>query len=288
MFQSVKEGKITWQIILYRLTPLAVFHASGLTLGNSAYKFLSVAYIQILKSLSPVMILLVAFMIGKEKPSAIQLGIVSIICGGVVLASTGELQFSLVGFVLQLLAILTDVGRMTLIDILMVDVKLDSLSMLYYLSPLSSVMIFFGFIFFELDATFPWGRIFLDPSFGSALLFSGVLAFCLNIAVFVGVAHSSSVIIGVSGLLKDMILVASSVLFFGSPITMQQIFGYGVSIVGLSYYREFRADPQKASEKVCAFVARAAAVLGVVSKGEGSGAGDESESFLSTDKATTA
>jgi drug/metabolite transporter (DMT)-like permease len=258
--------------------PLAAFHASGLTLGNSAYKYLSVAYIQILKSLSPVMILLVAFIIGKEKPSIIQLSIVCVICGGVVLASTGELQFSLVGFILQLSAILTDVGRMTLIDNLMVDIKLDSLSMLYYLSPLSSVMIFLGFLFFELDGNFPWARIFLDPQFGGALVLSGVLAFCLNIAVFVGVAHSSSVIIGVSGLIKDMILVVSSVVFFGSPITLQQIVGYMISIVGLTYYREYRSDPQKVTNRILALLAKAGAAL----RGEEkiSSTNDESDSFL--------
>lgn len=250
LLQSAKEGKVTRSMLIYRLLPTSFFFAGGLALGNSAYKHLSVAYIQMLKSLNPICILLLAFLLGREKPSVIQLSLVGIICGGVVLASAGELHFSAIGFFLQVSAILLDVCRMTLVDILMVDVKLDSLSMLYYLAPMSSVFILVGFLCFEYDpATFPWARI-LDPTFGSALILNASVAFLLNIAVYVAVANSSSVIIGVSGMAKDMLLVASSVAFFASPITMQQIIGYSISIVGLSWYKEYKVDPARMTERV--------------------------------------
>ena len=258
LLQVAREGKVSRHLYLTRLVPLAFFFAACLTLGNSAYKYLSVAFIQMLKSLTPVCILLVAILIGKEKPSVIQLVLVTVICVGVGLASTGELQFSALGFALQLSAILCDVCRMTIIDVLMVDVKLDSLSMLYYLAPTSSVLIFFVFLLFEYDAaTFPWSRVFFDPSFGSAVLLNGIFAILLNLTVFIAVANTSSVIIGVSGLVKDMLLVVSSVIFLGSPISTQQIIGYAISLSGLNAYREFRSDPPR-------FTARAFEALGRV------------------------
>ena len=247
LFESAKEGKITRSMLLTRLLPLSLFFALGLVLGISAYKYLSVAYIQMLKSLSPVCILLVAFLIGKEKPSTVQLLVVLLICVGVVLATTGELQFSALGFTLQVSAILSDVCRMTLIDVLMVDIKLDSLSMLYYLAPVSSVLIGIGFLVFEYDhSAFPWERVF-DPfsGLGAVLVLNGICAVSLNVVVFLAVGHTSSVIIGVCGLIKDMLLVVSSVLFLGSPITYQQIVGYSISIYGRTLYREFKADPTR-------------------------------------------
>ena len=256
LFQSAREGKVTRQIFLTALVPLACFFAGGLTLGNSAYRYLSVAYIQMLKSLSPVCILIVSFLIGKEKPSIVQLSLVLMICIGVGLASSGEMHFSVVGFVLQVGAILSDVCRMTLIDVLMVDIKLDSLSMLYYLAPISSFLIFLGFLVFEYDpTTFPWSRVF-DPSFGSILLVNGLCAICLNLTVFVAVANTSSVIIGVSGLVKDMLLVTSSVFLFGSPISTQQIVGYSISICGLTLYREYKSDPARMAGKLFDTVGR--------------------------------
>jgi drug/metabolite transporter (DMT)-like permease len=44
--------------------------------GNSAYKYISVAYLQIMKSMTPVPTLLVSFLIGREKPTWAQLLIV--------------------------------------------------------------------------------------------------------------------------------------------------------------------------------------------------------------------
>jgi hypothetical protein len=63
-----------------------------------------------------------------------------------------------------------------------------------------------GFLLIEYNSeTFPWAKV-AEPTFALALLVNGMLAFALNIAVFVAVANTSSVIIGVSGLLKDMLL----------------------------------------------------------------------------------
>lgn len=101
LLSSAREGAVTGQIYRTRILPLSLFFALGLTLGNSAYRFLSVAYIQMLKSMSPVLLLLLAFAIGKEKPSGVQLGLVAAICFGVMLASAGEMHFSAVGATLQ-------------------------------------------------------------------------------------------------------------------------------------------------------------------------------------------
>lgn len=40
-----------------------------------------------------------------------------------------------------------------------------------------------------------------------------------------------------SGVLKDILLVVASLIIFRDPITMTQVFGYGIALVGLIYYR---------------------------------------------------
>ena len=39
------------------------------------------------------------------------------------------------------------------------------------------------------------------------------------------------------GVLKDVLLVAASILIWGTPISALQYFGYGVALCGLVYYR---------------------------------------------------
>jgi hypothetical protein len=65
LLPGVKEGKVTRTVFLRNILPLATFFAFGLVCGNIAYKYLTVAFIQVLKSMTPVPLLLVAFMTGR-------------------------------------------------------------------------------------------------------------------------------------------------------------------------------------------------------------------------------
>lgn len=57
-----------------------------------------------------------------------------------------------------------------------------------------------------------------------------------------------------SGILKDILLVASSMLLFGDPVTGQQFVGYTIALGGLVYYKlgseTLQALAQEATLKV--------------------------------------
>lgn len=40
-----------------------------------------------------------------------------------------------------------------------------------------------------------------------------------------------------SGVLKDIFLVVASLIIFRDPVTTTQVFGYGIALMGLIYYR---------------------------------------------------
>lgn len=115
-FPGVKDAKVTATVIISKVMPLSICFAFSLVCGNTAYKYLSVAYIQMIKSMTPVLMLLIAFLIGRERISLLQLSIVGMISGGVAIASAGELHFSAVGVLLQLAAMVTDCCRITLLE----------------------------------------------------------------------------------------------------------------------------------------------------------------------------
>jgi drug/metabolite transporter (DMT)-like permease len=163
---------------LYRFLPISVFFAGGLTLGNSAYQYLSVAYIQMLKSFTPVPMLLVGVLLGKEHPSWQQFIVVLVVSGGLALSTEGELSFSVDGFVLQCLAMLCDVCRINLLDMYIASAKLDSLSTLYYYAPASFVLILIGFFVLEAN-NFPYAQ--LSFGFWCLLLLNGLVSLGLNV-----------------------------------------------------------------------------------------------------------
>lgn len=184
MLPGVKENKVSVRCFATRFIPISLFSSLSLMMGNMAYLYLSVSYIQMLKAFTPVNVLLFSFFVGLEVPSAVQLLIVSIISCGVALTSVGELLFSLVGFLFQLGGICAESSRLVMADKMLKDLKLDSLSTLYYIAPASFCFISAGFFMFEADE-FPWDRLY--SSFGFVLLFNGILAFALNVSLLVPV-----------------------------------------------------------------------------------------------------
>lgn len=70
--------------------------------------------------------------------------------------------------------------RLLTIDGFLKDSKIDSLSLLYYLAPVSLVLVSTGFYFLESNRL-PLEA--LTPSFCGVLLASGILSFSLNVRI---------------------------------------------------------------------------------------------------------
>ena len=94
-----------------------------------------------LKAFTPVAVLIFSFFSGLEKTSAMELYIVGIICIGVALTSAGETYFSWTGFTFQSLGIIAESSRLVLTNLLMRQLKLDPLSSVYYVAPMSALFI---------------------------------------------------------------------------------------------------------------------------------------------------
>ena len=125
LLDGAKDVHITKDMFLRSILPIGLLFSASLILSNTAYLYLSVAYIQMLKvrlvplgrtrvrtnhaccaqAFTPVAILLISWTFRIQEPSK-KLGmIVLMISCGVALASKGELRFNLVGFITQAAAV---------------------------------------------------------------------------------------------------------------------------------------------------------------------------------------
>ena len=157
MLPAVQDGRVTPKVFFERIVPVAVLFALSLALGNQAYLYLSVSFIQMLKAFTPVAVLIAGIAIGIEKPTVVQLAIVLSISLGVSITAVGELRFDLAGFLFQIGGIAAESSRLVLADKALKELKLDSLSAVYYIAPVSFVTIALGFWLFESDR-FPWSE----------------------------------------------------------------------------------------------------------------------------------
>ena len=241
LMPSLKDNKLSLCEYMKKILPFSLAAATQLVCSNSAYSYLSLALIQILKALSPVTLLILQYIIGKETPSLTKFGIVSLISCGVGICTIGEINFNLIGFVLQCSAILSDNLRAILMEALLFNNKIDSITMIYYIAPPCSILIGIGFVIFELP-TFPFE--ILTPSLFCILLLNGILAFSLNISNVKAVSSSSALFLSLFSPIRDGIVILMSVIVFGSPLLPIQIFGFFVCLFGLYLYNQYKQNPQ--------------------------------------------
>jgi len=247
MLPAVADGRVTPKIFLERIIPIGVLFALSLAMGNQAYLYLSVSFIQMLKAFTPVAVLVAASALGLEDPSVLQLTIVGFISLGVSITAVGELRFNLMGFFFQIGGIVAEASRLVMQDKVLKELKLDSLSALYYITPVSFTTIATGFFFFE-SATFPWDRVL--GSLAPILILNGVAAFALNIAIVLLISNTSALVLSLGGILKDILLVIFSIVFFGAPVSGLQVFGYAISLFSMNIYKDYKSNPQEMTQRV--------------------------------------
>jgi hypothetical protein len=69
------------------------------------------------------------------------------------------------------------------------------------------------------------------------LLANAVVAFLLNVSVVFLIGKTSSLVMTLCGVLKDILLVAASMMIWQTPVTPLQFFGYSIALIGLVYYK---------------------------------------------------
>ncbi|KAG9234163.1 triose-phosphate transporter family-domain-containing protein [Amylocarpus encephaloides] len=231
-----KTVKMTGRVYIRAIVPIGVFFSLSLICGNLTYLYLSVSFIQMLKATTPVAVLIAGWCLGLEKPDLKKLGNVSFIVIGVVLASFGEIDFVLTGFLYQLGGIAFEAVRICLVQRLLngSEFKMDPLVSLYYFAPVCALMNFSVALLWEVPQV-KMTEIYavgLWTFFGNACC-----AFLLNISVVFLIGKTSGLVLTLCGVLKDILLVVASILIWGTRISGLQVFGYSIALCGMLYYK---------------------------------------------------
>ena len=236
ILDSRKKVPMTGRVYLRAIVPIGVFFSLSLICGNQAYLYLSVAFIQMLKATTPVAVLLATWGMGVHPPNMKTLGNVSFIVIGVVIASFGEIQFVMIGFLFQAGGIIFEAIRLCMVERLLssAEFKMDPLVSLYYYAPACAIMNGFVCLFTEVP-TLTMDDIYRIGAF--TLTANATVAFMLNVSVVFLIGKTSSLVLTLSGVLKDILLVFASMLLFKDPVSLLQAFGYSIALGGLIYYK---------------------------------------------------
>ncbi|OVA10322.1 Triose-phosphate transporter domain [Macleaya cordata] len=250
---KVEEG-MTAEIYATSVVPIGAMFAMTLWLGNTAYLYISVAFAQMLKAIMPVAVFLLGAMAGLEVMSCRMLFIMFVISFGVLVASYGEINVNWIGVVYQMGGVVGEALRLIFMEILVKrkGLKLNPISVMYYVSPFSALCLFIPWIFLEKpkmdEASWSFQPV--------VLALNSLCTFALNLSVFLVISHTSALTIRVAGVVKDWVVVLlSALLFADTKLTVINIFGYGIAIAGVAAYNNYklkkeasRASPDEARQ----------------------------------------
>ena len=222
--------------------PVSLAHCLNMIAGNTAMMYISVSFCQMIKAWAPVCVYTMGILLGTHRWCFATAKTLVIITLGLTLTSLGELKVSVYGFIMQMIALVSDGVRVNLLEILLSSAG-------YKLNPLSSVLIFapVSSCFLLLTAWLSDTSISLEAIHRigeGTLVVNAAIAFLLNFSVYIALQVSSGLIFALAGIVKDICIIAGSVLIFGSPVSGLQLIGYTVAVLGIQLYGRVSRSPE--------------------------------------------
>ncbi|XP_055801820.1 probable sugar phosphate/phosphate translocator At4g32390 [Solanum dulcamara] len=247
VFKVVEPVTMTMDLYCKSVVPIGLLYAFSLWLSNSAYIYLSVSFIQMLKALMPVAVYSIGVLLKKDTFKSDTMGNMVSISIGVAIAAYGEAKFDTWGVMLQLGAVAFEATRLVMIQILLTSkgITFNPITSLYYVAPCCLVFLFIPWIFVEYPLLKDTSSFHFDwVIFGT----NSFCAFALNLAVFLLVGKTSALTMNVAGVVKDWLLIAFSWSVIKDTVTPVNLVGYGLAFLGVAYYNHAKLQALKANE----------------------------------------
>jgi len=226
-----------------KLIPLSIFFAASICLSNEAYIYCSVPFLQMCKELNVVMVYFVGLALAVERFNVQTTTVLFIIMCGCCMSIHGEMRFSLTGFLIQLSGQSAEVLKIIMQQKIMQGLKIDPLTMVLTMSPLCLATLGVGlFIFWQ-----P-GILVAAQAHWVHLLLNGLNAFALNVAVAVVIRVASGVSFVLAGVVKDVAIVGTAALMFNAHISVLQMAGFTVAVLGVFMHSILRIHEDFAAE----------------------------------------
>ena len=217
----------------WRVVPCAFFSAAEVALSNLSLRRVSLSVYVMVKSCSPIFILLASVMLGIERMSKELFTIIALIAGGVQMAIYKPSSVvDWVGLGLVLMATAMTGMRWCTTQVILHSCKDDVLidgpvMAMFSLSPIMALLT--GTLSLILE-TGPMQH------FLQVLSILGLITIVLLLVEYALVQRASAMTLSVASVLKELLVISISVLFLGEPISWFNLIGLFLSILGILLY----------------------------------------------------
>ncbi|CAG8471463.1 15889_t:CDS:2 [Acaulospora morrowiae] len=246
-YKKSEEKPVSSDSYLSRVVPCALTAAFEICMANASLVFITLSFYTMVKSSTPIWVLMFAFIFRLEQPRVILVFIIFVISTGVVMTVFGETQFNLIGFLLVLGASVVSGLRWSLTQILLQKESSmnDPVATLYYISPVMfSTMSILSLLLENPYHVFTTSEHFKDfetsISTFALMMSGGLLAFFMTLSEFALIKNTSTVTLSVAGISKEIVMITLSVLIYHDKLTSLNVLGLFVSISGIAGYNYYK------------------------------------------------
>lgn len=237
---SVSIPEIPRKIWWLSAVPVGTATALDVAASNASYLFISVTFYTIVKSTSLIFTLLFSILY-KLQPCSVSLFLsVFVIGAGVAMASLGDVEFSMIGFLLVIGSSAVGGFRWSLTQVLMKQIRcsMDAILTIYLISPASALSLVPLALW--MDGPRLWASKFLESDLllltTANVLGSALFAFSMILVELELLRRTSSVTLGVISYVKQILQIGLSVIVFHDALTALNVLGFCLTLLGMFMY----------------------------------------------------
>lgn len=239
------------QLLLRGVLPIAFFFSVQLVLSNMAYLHLSVAFLQMMKESNLVMVYALSLVFALETWSWRHGYVLIFIIFATVITIHGEVNFDLHGFIVQGTGQVFECTKIVLQAALLTAAgkKMDALTYVLMVMPMcflllgSSVVCIHFFTPDEYSHHIPLPQTHHLVTWAPHLAGNACLAFALNVIIALFIKSSSAVAFIMAGIVKDAMIVSAGSAFFHEHISIIQVVGFSMQLVGIMTWGLMKTYP---------------------------------------------
>ena len=243
-FGGDQIASMPWKQFLSIAVPCGFITSADVGFSNLALVRITLTFYTMIKSSSPIFVVLSAYLFGIEQITLPLILVVLSICMGELLAVLGEgVQFDTIGFILCLISSVLAGMRWTIVQLKIqsIEPKLKSgIATMRILSP----FMFTSMLGMSLIKERPWttlGTWIDSPSSAMYMCGLSLLGACLAISMMLCEFHlimkTNAIILMIGGVLKELNTIFFSVVVFGDTINAVNALGCAVVFAGVILYK---------------------------------------------------
>lgn len=234
---------------------ITIFFVGFVVFNNLSLNYNSVGFYQLMKVMTtPVIAFIQHFFYDQVLAWKLKLALIPIIIG-VAMATVSDVRFNRYGFFWAILGILSTSYYQIFVKKKQKDLEANALQILYYQAPQAATMTFVLTPFldeqFDLQSTSAILASGLTPSqleVSGVLFLSCILAFCVNLSIFLVVGATSPISYNVLGHAKLLVILTFGIVAFGDDTNSTRLCGMALAFCGIVAYTHLKirdAEEQK-------------------------------------------